>query len=125
MNQNRNQRTGALNSAQRNTVRVALATGATIATLIGAQTLALLEQPTVAIAARTNTTSSVSLDQQLQSDVQSNVSDSQSINQSDDNNSSDDNSSVSQQVNSPTVVQQSSIQAAPSQPIPVSRSSRH
>ncbi len=31
----------ALNSAQRNTVRIALATGATVAALIGAQTLAL------------------------------------------------------------------------------------
>ncbi|MEP7284425.1 MAG: hypothetical protein ABI947_01495 [Chloroflexota bacterium] len=120
MNQNRNQRTGALNPAQRNTVRVALATGATIATLIGAQTLALLEQPTVAVAERVNAPITITLmpdsstlDQQSQTDVQSNA-----------DNFNDDTSGVSQQSDNSTVIQQNSIQYAQRQPNPVSHSSR-
>jgi hypothetical protein len=46
MNQsNRQQRPNTLNSTRRFSVRLALATGATMATLLGSQTLALLEEP--------------------------------------------------------------------------------
>ncbi len=42
---NRQQRPNTLNSTRRFSVRLALATGATMATLLGSQTLALLEEP--------------------------------------------------------------------------------
>jgi len=51
-----NARPTTLNPTRRFTVRLALATGATVATLLGAQTLALLERPTDAANAQEDVT---------------------------------------------------------------------
>ena len=97
MNKSGNSR---LNPAQKNTVRVALATGATIAVLMGAQTLAFSDKTAAA----------------------QNQGQAQVITADTSYSSGDDNTDTT--INTNYSSQNSSIYVAPTQPAPVSRSSR-
>ncbi len=112
-----NQRQGTLTSGWRTTVRIALATGATVATLIGTQVLALADQ-----------TSSAAASAQT---VNSSTNDPNSTVNTDINNGpvfvpADSTSQDSAQSNYYSTRQgrQSTINPAPNQPAPSTRSSR-
>ncbi|HVO43139.1 MAG TPA: hypothetical protein VMT34_10965 [Aggregatilineales bacterium] len=112
-----------LNTNQKNVVRIVLAAGATVATLIGAQTLAFSESASAAQAqnqvANTGSVVDPNGNTALTNNDGSTTLDSGSYQYSDDG--QNQNSSGSYQNNSSS---QSQIYSAPSQPFPLSRSSR-
>jgi hypothetical protein len=108
------QRPGNLNSTQKMTVRLALATGATVVMLMGAQTLALFDQNLQA-----NPNSAII--QQNQANNFSDDSGNFDLSSQDDVNGSD---VVGQQQSLFNQGQNFSIQSSAFQPGPVSRSSR-
>ena len=107
------QRPGVLNPTQKMTVRLALATGATVVVLMGAQTLALFDQNW-----QTNTNTNNAVIQQDQSNTNSDN------NTLDFSNGDDSSAYNSQQSTYYDQSQNYSIQSAPFQPRVRSRSSR-
>ncbi len=113
-----NQRQGILTSGWKNTVRIALATGATVATLIGTQVLALADQNSNSAAnpQNTNNTPSGALNSTANTDINNgpvyvpaDESDQQAV----------QNNTTSNQRS-----RQSAVNPAPNQPAPSTRSSR-
>ena len=108
------QRPGSLNSTQKMTVRLALATGATVVVLMGAQTLALFDQNW-----QTNANNAVV--QQNQSNTNSDDTGSVDLSNQDDSNGTD---FAAPQQSTFNQSQNFSVQSTSFQPRPRSRSSR-
>jgi len=112
-----------LNSTQRTAVRLALATGATIVTLMGAQILAFQDQSTSASA-----DVAANVLEQPVSSINSSSSSTTNTSNTDDTRTTNSNQTASVAVASPTAIsptaQPTAIKTAAAQPTPRTRSSR-